>query len=193
MSRRRNPAYSGVLLSAATHVIADQGLGVATATIAKQAGVSAGTLFNYFQSKPVLVNELYVSLKCEMGNVAIDGLPVEANPHDQLRHVWDGGSAGRRTRRRSDAPSRISTSRRTSPRRVATRSIRALAGTAELLERCRATDRCKTYRPVSSCGSSTESQTRPSTTSSPSPARGSATNDLRTCAAFDAIWRAIAG
>jgi AcrR family transcriptional regulator len=76
MARARSENRRNAILSAATRVIASQGLGAATATIAKQAGVSNGSLFLYFDTKAMLLNELYVSLKTEMGAAAIAGLPT---------------------------------------------------------------------------------------------------------------------
>lgn len=78
------------MLEAATVVIAGQGLSAPTAVIAKQAGVSNGSLFVYFTSKAALLNELYVCLKTEMGAAATDGLPAEGPPREQLRHLWTG-------------------------------------------------------------------------------------------------------
>jgi len=75
-------------LSAATRVIASQGLGAATATIAKEAGVSNGSLFVYFETKAILMNELYVDLETEMGAAAIAGLPAESGPRAQVLHMW---------------------------------------------------------------------------------------------------------
>jgi AcrR family transcriptional regulator len=89
MARPRNPAHRDDLLTAATHVFATEGLGASTASIAKAAGVSTGTLFVYFDTKTTLVNELYVELKSEMGTVASAAMPTDAEPRDQLRHLWD--------------------------------------------------------------------------------------------------------
>ncbi|WP_375387109.1 TetR/AcrR family transcriptional regulator [uncultured Amnibacterium sp.] len=89
MARSRNPAFRAGLLAAATRVFGERGLGASTASIAKEAGVSTGTLFVYFESKSVLVNALYVELKTEMARVATDGLPIDAGPREQLRHMWD--------------------------------------------------------------------------------------------------------
>jgi AcrR family transcriptional regulator len=75
-------------LSAATSVIASQGLGAATAAVAKEAGVSNGSLFLYFDTKSMLMNELYVGLKTEMGAAAIAGLPAESEPREQVHHMW---------------------------------------------------------------------------------------------------------
>ena len=51
--------------------------------------MSAGTLFVYFETKTVLVNELYIALKSEMGRVAAEGGSAEASPREQLRRMWD--------------------------------------------------------------------------------------------------------
>lgn len=75
-------------MAAACRVIAAQGLAAPTAAIAKEAGVSNGSLFLYFETKTVLLNALYVELKTEMGAVAVAGLPLEAEPREQLRHLW---------------------------------------------------------------------------------------------------------
>ena len=70
-------------------MIASQGLGAATATIAREAGVSNGSLFVYFDTKAALVNELYVALKTEMAEAAVEGLPVDAGIREQLLHMWN--------------------------------------------------------------------------------------------------------
>jgi AcrR family transcriptional regulator len=89
MARPKNPAHRDALLGAATRVFAAEGLGASTATIAKEAGVSAGTLFVYFETKPVLVNELYVTLKSEMGRIATAGFEPDQSPRTRVRLMWD--------------------------------------------------------------------------------------------------------
>lgn len=89
MARPKNPAHRDALLAAAARTFASQGLGASTATIAKEAGVSAGTLFVYFETKTVLINELYISLKTEMGRIATAGLADNMTPREQLRLMWD--------------------------------------------------------------------------------------------------------
>lgn len=89
MARPRNAERRLSILTAATHVIAVQGIGAAsTAVIAKQAGVSNGSLFTYFDTKHQLLNELYVALKTEMAQAATAGLPADAPPREQVRHMW---------------------------------------------------------------------------------------------------------
>jgi AcrR family transcriptional regulator len=89
MARSRNPAFRDSLLKAATEIFGEQGLGASTASIAKRAGVSSGSLFVYFDSKAVLINELYVELKTEMARVATESMPSNLGPREQLQHMWN--------------------------------------------------------------------------------------------------------
>ncbi|MGP8432421.1 TetR/AcrR family transcriptional regulator [Paraburkholderia fungorum] len=73
---------------AATRVIASEGLGAPTATIAKEAGVSNGSLFTYFATKADLVNALYLELKGELGSAALKGVPVNSDIRSQMLQVW---------------------------------------------------------------------------------------------------------
>lgn len=75
-------------MSAAIRVIASQGLGAATATIAEEAGVSNGSLFTYFETKADLMNQLYIELKAEMAAAALDRLPTKSDIRKQGFHMW---------------------------------------------------------------------------------------------------------
>ena len=75
-------------MSAAVRVIASQGLGAPTAMIAKEAGVSNGSLFTYFETKTDLLNQIYMELKDEMANAALDGLPADSGTREQMLHMW---------------------------------------------------------------------------------------------------------
>jgi AcrR family transcriptional regulator len=88
MARPRSKDRRDAILSAATRVIASQGTGATTAAIAKEAGVSNGSLFVYFDTKAVLMNELYVTLKTEMTAAATAGLDTGGEPREQVRHMW---------------------------------------------------------------------------------------------------------
>jgi AcrR family transcriptional regulator len=88
MARPRSEDRRNAILSAATRVIASQGLGAATAAIAKEAGVSNGSLFVYFDTKAALLNEIYVTLKTEMVRAATTGLPAESESRAQVLHMW---------------------------------------------------------------------------------------------------------
>lgn len=88
MARPRSEDRRNAIMAAATHIIAAQGLGAPTALIAKAAGVSNGSLFTYFETKADLLNQLYIELKSEVAEIAVDGLPTEAGMREQLSHVW---------------------------------------------------------------------------------------------------------
>lgn len=75
-------------MRAAIRVIAADGLGAATATIAKEAGVSNGSLFTYFETKGDLLNRLYVELKTEMAAVGLVGLPNRSGIRKQAQYMW---------------------------------------------------------------------------------------------------------
>ncbi len=88
MARPRSDERRSAIMSAAVHVIATDGLGAPTATIAKEAGVSNGSLFTYFETKSELLNQLYIELKTEMAVVALKGLPSNSDVRSQLLHMW---------------------------------------------------------------------------------------------------------
>jgi AcrR family transcriptional regulator len=89
MARPKSAERRDAILAAAADVIAVQGLSVSTAAIAQKAGVSNGSLFVYFDTKASLLNELYVSLKTEMGTAAVERLPSESDTREQVFHMWN--------------------------------------------------------------------------------------------------------
>ncbi|NBD25088.1 TetR/AcrR family transcriptional regulator [Paenibacillus glycinis] len=88
MARPKSEDRQNAIMSAAIRVIASKGLGAATATIAKEAGVSSGSLFTYYETKAHLLNELFLELKAEMAKVALDELPTESEIRMQVLHMW---------------------------------------------------------------------------------------------------------
>lgn len=88
MARPRSDDKRTAILAAALRTIAAQGTGAATATIAKEAGVSNGSLFTYFETKAALLNQLYLELKAEMAAAALDGLPADQELREQLHFMW---------------------------------------------------------------------------------------------------------
>jgi AcrR family transcriptional regulator len=90
MARPRSDEKREAVLEAAIRVVALSGLGSATATIAKEAGVANGTLFTYFPTKADLWNALYLELKAEMTAAALDGIPAASDGKAAVRHLWDG-------------------------------------------------------------------------------------------------------
>ncbi len=76
------------ILAAALSVFFEHGINVSTARIAEAAGVSNGTLFNYFPTKQVLIDALYVSIKT--GIATATGEFDDADPIEhRMRQVWD--------------------------------------------------------------------------------------------------------
>jgi NAD(P)-dependent dehydrogenase (short-subunit alcohol dehydrogenase family) len=71
-------------MAAATRVIVTQGLSAPTATIAKEAGVSNGSLFTYFETKADMFNQLYLELMNSMAEATMDFMvqdPANADKH----------------------------------------------------------------------------------------------------------------
>jgi AcrR family transcriptional regulator len=87
MARPKSSDKRNAIMDAAARVIVSQGLSATTATIAKEAGISNGSLFTYFETKADLFNQLYLEIKGEMV-VALVGMPEDAPLRDQAFHVW---------------------------------------------------------------------------------------------------------
>ncbi len=88
MARPKSDDKRNAILSGATRVIASQGLGAPTAAIAREAGVSNGSLFTYFPTKADLLNQLYLELKGEMSRVALPELPPGGSVREPLLALW---------------------------------------------------------------------------------------------------------
>ena len=88
MARQRDEEKRIAILLAAARVIAEQGLGAPTAKIAKAANVADGTLFVYFPSKDILLNELYLHLKAELSSRVFASVSSSADLRTQLHGIW---------------------------------------------------------------------------------------------------------
>jgi len=88
MARPKSEDKRNAILSAAIEVFAEQGLGCPSLKIARLAGVAEGTLFNYFSSKDVLLNELYLHIKAELRDVMMPGYPRTETVKKRARHAW---------------------------------------------------------------------------------------------------------
>lgn len=89
MARQKNEEKRQAILQAATEVIAKQGLGAPTASIAKAAGVADGTLFVYFPTKADLFDQLYRSIKEDMIADVMTSLPAAgADLQARFSHIW---------------------------------------------------------------------------------------------------------
>ena len=189
MSKPRNDDRRNAILAAATRAIASQGLGAATATIAKEAGVSNGSLFLYFDTKTTLLNELYVGLKTEMGAAATAGLASEGAPRDQIRHMWGQWLRWATTNpEKRRALAQLEVSDEITPE--AHRTVAdAQKGMAELLERLRADGpmRDAPLGFVLTLASAIADATMDAMIREP------AQTDVHSRVAFDALWRVLVG
>jgi AcrR family transcriptional regulator len=88
MARPRSEEKRNAILEAAMDLVAEQGLGAATAEIAKRAQVPHGSVFTYFPTKAELFNALYVELKTDLSETIMAAMPSDETTRDQLRHLW---------------------------------------------------------------------------------------------------------
>lgn len=137
MARPRSEERRNAIMAAATRVIAFHGLGAPTSLIAKEAGVSNGSLFTYFKTKADLLNQLYVELKTEMASAALDGIPAGKNIRNQMASMWSGWlrwATADQDKRRTLAQLAVSDEITAKSREI---GRRAMAGAAKILERSR--------------------------------------------------------
>ena len=59
-----------------------------TASVAKEAGIAAGTLFNYFPTKSDLIDQVYIALKQDLATDLAADFPNQAGIQDQMRELW---------------------------------------------------------------------------------------------------------
>jgi AcrR family transcriptional regulator len=138
LARPRSDDRRQAILDAAIRVFAAQGLSAPTALIAKEAAVSNGSLFSYFPTKADLLNQLYVALKTEIGIAAGDRLSAGDDARAQLAAMWAGWldwAAVTPGKRRTLALLGVADEISEESRQI---GHRAMAGVAQLLDRCRA-------------------------------------------------------
>lgn len=76
------------IIEATIRLFAQEGVGVPTAKIAKEAQISNGTLFNYFETKQALIDGVYFFIKEKMAADIIDGLDLDAGMKTIFLNVW---------------------------------------------------------------------------------------------------------
>ena len=137
MARPKSEDKRNAIMAAAARVIVTHGLSAPTALIAKEAGISNGSLFTYFETKADLFNQLYLELKTSMAAAALKGLPTGAKLREQLFHVWSNwmkwsvaSPESRRALTRLHVSNEITSATRTAVGKT-------MANVAELLERSR--------------------------------------------------------
>jgi len=89
VARPKSEDKRNAILSAATRVFAERGLGAPTSVISSAAGVAEGTLFTYFATKDDLVNALYREIKLELADAMMSGFPRKKSLRTRIRHIWD--------------------------------------------------------------------------------------------------------
>jgi AcrR family transcriptional regulator len=189
MPRPRSEDRRNAILSAATRVIASQGLAAPTAAIAKEAGVSNGSLFVYFDTKAALLNELYVALKTEMTAAATAGLDVGGEPREQVRHMWTQWlhwATSNPEKRRALAQLEVADDITADSHRTVGVAFR---GIADLLERSRASGPMRDA-PLGFVLALTNAI---ADTTIDAVIREPAEAEVLSSVAFDAIWRVLAG
>lgn len=81
------------ILTASIRLFAHEGVGVSTAKIAKEAQVSNGTLFNYYETKQALIDSVYFVIKEKMAADIINDLDLTLNMKTIFSTVWQRYSA----------------------------------------------------------------------------------------------------
>lgn len=77
------------ILDAALELFAERGFhGTAVPLVAERAGVGAGTLYRYFESKEALVNALYRHWKVALASSLLEGLPVDQPPRAMFSECY---------------------------------------------------------------------------------------------------------
>lgn len=89
MARPRSEEKRLALLRVAAAVVARHGLAAPTAQVAKGAGVAEGTLFRYFPTKEILLNELTLHLLEKSSKALAAGYDTTAPLQARARGIWD--------------------------------------------------------------------------------------------------------
>jgi AcrR family transcriptional regulator len=90
LAKPKSEDKRNAILSAATKVFAERGLGAPTAAITSAAGIAEGSLFTYFKTKDELINALYRELKLELADAIMSNFPRKQSVRHRLEHFWNG-------------------------------------------------------------------------------------------------------
>lgn len=89
-ARPAEPEKRAAILEAALELFVRHGFhGTTVPAIAEQAGVGAGTIYRYFESKESLVNELYREWKQKISGFVISGLAPGGTAREQFHAVFE--------------------------------------------------------------------------------------------------------
>ena len=77
------------IMNAALELFIHRGFyGTAVPEIAERAGVGAGTIYRYFESKEALVNAIYRDQKTRFAHEVLDDFPAGSPTREQFRTLW---------------------------------------------------------------------------------------------------------
>jgi AcrR family transcriptional regulator len=77
------------ILDATLTLVSERGFHDApTSLIASEAGVGAGTIYRYFDSKDELIDQLYLHLKQQLAEAVLDGFSVDMTLRAGFRLLW---------------------------------------------------------------------------------------------------------
>lgn len=77
------------IISTTIRLFASKGVSVATAKIAQESRVSNGTLFNYFPSKKILIDEVYLQIKTEIADCILSDVSKTKPLQKFLFNLWN--------------------------------------------------------------------------------------------------------
>ena len=77
------------ILEATLDLVAENGFhGAPMSAIARQAGVSAGIIYHYFESKDDLIDELYLEVKKEILSAILLDYSPDVSVYESFRRLW---------------------------------------------------------------------------------------------------------
>ena len=90
MARPKSEDKRNAIFAAAIAVFAEKGIwSTPTSAISRAAGIAEGSLFTYFPTKDVLLNELYRLLKLELAGELLADFPQTADLRSKFYHIWE--------------------------------------------------------------------------------------------------------
>jgi AcrR family transcriptional regulator len=82
------PEKRDEIIRAAMELIAEHGFhGAPMALVAERAGVAAGTIYHYFESKDVLIQETHACLEQQVLTALTADFPAECSVHERFLHI----------------------------------------------------------------------------------------------------------
>ncbi len=76
------------IIHAAITLFAKEGIGIATSKIAKEANISNGTLFNYFETKQELIDAVYLFIKEKISHDMLDKIQPDLDTKTFFHDLW---------------------------------------------------------------------------------------------------------